>query len=227
VPSFQVTTSPPVPLAPKVAKCAKNVYHRPSNKWNTIKGFDLSRLMEEWMSKLQIRGVLVFAMHQLIGTLGVGMAVGPLAFVSFEILRPLNPRLFVSHNVHVLLTELPYFPMQIVLALWCGWSFSRRFHHRSMLWVWVLPFLILCYAVAAVPTLTPDLVFTSVVMKASGNQSPLFHYFGSGCSVENRCFDQLLVVMPFYASVSYSLGALLARRWGAKNHPARDMGGGD
>jgi hypothetical protein len=178
------------------------------------------------MGKLQIRGALVFAMHQFIGTWGVAMAAVPLAFFSFEILRPLNPHLFASHNVHVLLTELPYFPMQIILALWSGWSFNRRFHHGSMLWVWVLPFLILCYAVVAVPTLTPDQVFTSVVMQAGGNQSAFSHYFGSGCRVEDRCVDQLVITMPFYVSVSYSLGALLAQRLAENIRPERDTSGG-
>jgi hypothetical protein len=184
-------------------------------------------MMEEQMSRLHIKDVLVFATHQLVGTWGVAIAAAPLTFVSFEILRPLNPRLFVSHNAHVLLTELAYFPMQMALALWSGWSFSRRFHHRSMLWVWVLPFLILCYVVAAVPTLTPDLIFTSVLAKANRNQSPLFHYVGPGCRIENRCLDQVLITMPFYASVSYSLGALLARRLGTRVRPARDTGGGE
>jgi hypothetical protein len=175
------------------------------------------------MSGSRLKGVLVFVLHQLIGTWGVAVAAVPLAFISFGILHPLNPRLFVAHNAHVLLTELPYFPMQIVLGLWTGWAFSRRFHHRSMLWVWVLPFLILCYAVIAVPTLAPDLIIKSVIEQSAGSQSPLSHYFGSGCSVKNRCVDQLLITMPFYVSVSYSLGALLARRLGRKTHPAEDI----
>ena len=119
--------------------------------------------------------------------------------------------LFVSYNASILLTELHYFPMQIILALWTGWSFGRRFQHRSMLWVWVLPFLLLCYAVVAIPTLAPDIVFTSVITQATGNHSSLSHYFGSGCLVENGCIDQLIITMPFYVSVFYSLGALLAR----------------
>jgi|HubBroStandDraft_4_1064222.scaffolds.fasta_scaffold04803_6 hypothetical protein len=163
------------------------------------------------MSKVQIRGVLVFAMHQLIGTWGVGIAAAFLVFASFEILRPLSSSLFVSHNASILLTELHYFPMQIILALWTGWSFGRRFQHRAMLWVWVLPLLLLCYAVAAIPTLTPNMAFTSVIMQATGNHSSLSHYFGSGCRVENLCLDQLIITMPFYVSVSYSLGALFGR----------------
>jgi hypothetical protein len=177
------------------------------------------------MSGSRFKGVLVFVMHQLIGTWGVAVAAVPLAFISFEILRPLDPRLFVEHNAHVLLTELPYFPMQVVLALWSGWTFSRRFHHRSMFWIWVLPFLVLCYAVVAVPTLTPDLTIKSVVAQTVGSQSPLSHYFGSGCTVENRCIDQLLITMPFYASVSYSLGALLARRLSWNTYPAPEIAG--
>jgi hypothetical protein len=176
------------------------------------------------MGKVQIKGVLVFAMHQLIGTWGVAIAAAFLVFASFEILRPLSSRLFVSHNAHILLTELHYFPTQIILALWSGWSFGRRFQHQAMLWVWVLPFLLLCYAVAAVPRLTPDIVFTSVIMHATGNHCSLSHYFGSDCHVENGCIDQLIITMPFYVSVFYSLGALLARIYpGRAIYPARDI----
>jgi hypothetical protein len=69
----------------------------------------------------------------------------------------------------------------------------------------------LCYAVVAVPRFTPDIVFTSVIMQATGNHSSLSHYFGTDCHLENGCIDQLIITMPFYVSVFYSLGALLAR----------------
>jgi hypothetical protein len=149
---------------------------------------------------------MVFAMYQLIATFGVAIGAAILTFSSFALLRPLNPRALSFHNASWILTELPYFPVQILLGLWSGWWFGRRSGRRSMLRVWVLPLLILCYALIAVPTLTPEAA-SSVLASAS----PFSHYFGSSCSVRDHCIDQLLVTMPFYASISYSLGALIAR----------------
>jgi hypothetical protein len=109
--------------------------------------------------------------------------------------------LFIDHNVHRLLTDLPYFPFQIILGLWFGWALSRHFRHRSMLWVWILPLALLCFAFADLSTVS-----------SLGFRLRLMHFFAQGCQPENRCVDQLVITMPFYASVSYSLGAFLARR---------------
>lgn len=156
-----------------------------------------------------LRTVLIFTMHQFIATLGVAVAAAFLAVFTFTLLRPLNPHLFASRNAHFITTRLPYFPMQLILGLWSRWSFGRRFQHRSMLWLWVVPLLITSYAVMSLPALMPDP--TSVVV-ARDNQSAVFHYFGRGCTVEDRCEDQLLVTMPLYPSIAYSLGALMARK---------------
>jgi hypothetical protein len=158
--------------------------------------------------QLRAKSILVFAVHQIGATWGVGIGAYALALFLFGILRPLNPGLFGIHNMYHVLSQLPYFPIQILLGFSWGWALSLRFRHRSMLWVWVLPFVILCYAVAEVPTLTPGFTFTSVLQ----NQSPVSHYFGWACRQEDRCIDQLLVTMPFYASAAYSIGALIARR---------------
>ena len=81
-----------------------------------------------------------------------------------------------------------------------------------MLWVWVLPALILCYAMIAEPNISP--VFTSAIVLAERNKSVWSHFFGSGCRADlsDRCSDQLMFTMPFYASAAYWLGALLARK---------------
>jgi hypothetical protein len=157
----------------------------------------------------RVKDVFVFVGHEFMATLGVGISAAFVTDFSFATLRPLGSRLFSSYNASWLVTELPYFPMQIILGLWLGWSFRRRFQHHSMLWVWVLPFLILCYAVIAGPIimLHPD----SIIAQAGGGFSPLSHYFGRGCDPRDLCLDQLMFTMPFYASVAYALGALLAR----------------
>lgn len=169
----------------------------------------------------KLRAVLIFAIHQFIAALGVAVAAAILIPFTFDLLRSVNPRLFTSHNAHFLLTKVPYFPMQIILAFWSGWSFYLRYRHRAMLWVWVLPLLVLCYAVMVFPILMPNQ--TSIIVQAAGSQSALSHYFGRGCSMEVRCEDQLLITMPLYSSVSYSIGALIARKIQRNAHLARDQ----
>jgi hypothetical protein len=76
-----------------------------------------------------------------------------------------------------------------------------------MLWVWVIPAAFLGYSIIALPT----------TAAALASDSRLSHFFGLGCRFEDRCFDQLGATLPFYVSVAYSHGALIARRmrWGA------------
>jgi hypothetical protein len=86
-----------------------------------------------------------------------------------------------------------------------------------MLWVWVIPLAILLYAFIAVPVLMPR--WTSVLERPDTFASRLSHYFGSGCKTSARCLDQLLITMPFYTSVAYSIGVLLARKTSRYIHP--------
>jgi hypothetical protein len=116
--------------------------------------------------------------------------------------------LFTTHNASWLLTGLPYFPAQVCLGVWSGYWLGSRLRHRAMIWVWVLPLIVLSYAVIAIPTMTPSLVPPK--LRAGVGQSRLVHYFGHGCAATDRCTDQLGITMPFYASLSYSLEALLA-----------------
>ena len=60
-----------------------------------------------------------------------------------------------------LVSESPYFPVQIIFALTLGWLLGRVLRHRSMVWVWVLPLAILCYSVATSRVLVPTSVFAS------------------------------------------------------------------
>jgi len=164
--------------------------------------------------KSLMKGVLVFVMHQFIGTIGVGMAAAILVSFSFILLRPLNPHFFTEHEASVLLRDLPYFPAQILCALWSGFWIGRRLNHRSMLWVWVIPLVVLACALLMWPMTPVDL--SSVVEKASASRSVLSHYFGSACKPENMCLDQSVITLPFYAACSYSIGAFVARRVAAK-----------
>src|ERR1700735_4453240 len=77
--------------------------------------------------------LLYFSFHQVIAIRGAGFAafIGVASF--FGMLRPLALRVFTAPHVSWL------FPMQIVMALWCGWTFYRLFGHSSARWVWILP----------------------------------------------------------------------------------------
>jgi hypothetical protein len=101
---------------------------------------------------------------------------------------------------------LPYFPVQIVFALILGWLLGRALRHRSIMWVWVLPLVMLCYSVATYRVLIPTSVLASI------GQSRFSHYFGWRCRPENHCLEQLLITMPFYSCLAYSLGAAFARK---------------
>jgi hypothetical protein len=171
---------------------------------------DGSRALFNWSYK----NILHFVMHQFISTLGVGVAAATGIFFGFDLMRIVNSDLFSSDNAQRVISRTPYFPAQILIACSWGWILGRRLKHRSMLWVWVVPLLILVYAVSENVSLTPH--FTSAL--AITDHSALSRYFGFGCRVEDRCIDQLTITMPFYASAAYSLGAFLQRqvRWGAR-----------
>lgn len=151
--------------------------------------------------------LLIFLVHQLIITAGIGVLVTSLAFSLLQILRAI-PWQYPEQVWYQIFAYRPYFPVQIVTGFYFGWLLARRFGHRAMVWVWILRALILCYAVVAIPTLTPET--TSSLLWSGTNQSWLTHYFGWGCRMKDRCFDQVLVTQPFYTATAYTIGARLA-----------------
>lgn len=150
------------------------------------------------------RSVLAFVGHQFLGTWGVAFFAYYLGSSIFELLNLLGGH-YSMRGLHWILTETPFFPLQITLGFYFGWALCRRLLHRSMVWVWIIPAMILCYALVAIPTLTPHT--TSVLVRGSGRLS---HYFGWGCQPKDGCLDQLLITMPFYVATAYSVGAWLA-----------------
>jgi hypothetical protein len=156
--------------------------------------------------------VPIFVMHQFVGTWGVALFAYYVGSAVFQLLAMINPS-YSMRPLHWILTETPFFPVQIILGLYLGWLLARRLKHRQMVWVWIIPGLILGYAVIAVPNLSP--VPTSVLAHSGGTFS---HYFGWGCQPKDQCLDQLLVTMPFYAATAYSIGARLAFT-SAASHP--------
>lgn len=155
------------------------------------------------------RSFASFAFHQFLSTYGIGFSAPYLVASVFDVIQ-LFGKQYSAHLLFFLLTGTPYFPIQIFLGLLVGYLLSRHFRHRVMVWVWIIPLVVLVYALAAVPTLTPSL--TPTRYQAGVGESRFAHYFGWGCQPVNRCLDQVDITLPFYVAVSYSLGALIARK---------------
>jgi hypothetical protein len=131
--------------------------------------------MNRVLTKPRLKSGLIFLMHQVISTGGVFVFASILSTTVFEILGQIGLPVQMRF-VHWILTETPYFPVQIGLGFFWGWLLGIRFRHRSKVWVWVVPGLLLSYVVVAVRTITPDL--TSVPGQSA---NPFSHYFGWGC----------------------------------------------
>jgi len=150
-------------------------------------------------SESRMPRVLVFLIHQFIGTIGVLAAAPFLVGLGFDLSRLFGHPVSIR-RLHWILTETPYFPTQVALAVLLGCLVGRYLRHKSALWIWVLPLLILVAAFVVRPTVT-SLTFAS----------RLSHFFGWACRPEERCFDQLAFTLPLYSAVSYSIGATVGR----------------
>jgi hypothetical protein len=165
--------------------------------------------IERSATKSLTKSGLIFGLHQFIGMYGIPYTA-PLVFsLAFKFLF-LFGHIYPRKTFYSTVSELPYFPVQIIFALILGWLLGRALRHRLMVWVWVLPFAILGYSVLTATVVIPD--WTSVLARPGVGQSWFSHYFGWGCQPAAHCLDQLLITMPFYSSLAYSMGAFLARR---------------
>ena len=159
-------------------------------------------------------GLALFIAHQFVAMIGVIVAA---PYVANFLRNFLSVFGWAGQKSQVswILTETPYFPVQILLALSLGWLVGRHFRHRSMLWVWVLPFAALCAVVIAFPA-TGQLALSQYGNLSSASR--FSHFFGWGCQPRNRCLDQVVITLPFYTAIAYSLGAVLARRVGSVDY---------
>jgi len=150
---------------------------------------------------------LIFAGHQILATEGVIWLTILGTFLLTGSIGQMNEAWAHSafmRGIHLILSNTPFFPIQIAVGAYLGWKLYNRLGHRSILWVWILPGALLTYAVIAIPTFSP--------WSTSPETGPLSHYFGWGCQADYRCYDQMTFTQPFYTSVAYSLGALWAAR---------------
>jgi hypothetical protein len=169
----------------------------------------ISSVLRKQFRESRLKSVLVFVMHQFIGTWGTAFVAYFLGASRRDLLVQLgwHPSM---RSFYWILSETPYYPVQIVLGLYFGVLLGRRLHHFSMVWVWVLPLVLLFLAVGTNFTLIPE--WTSVLERFGTGQSRWSHYFGWGCRPSNHCLDQLEITMPFYVAVAYSIGGLSAQK---------------
>ena len=147
---------------------------------------------------------LWFLIHFFIGAIGVPIAAAVLAY---SVLLPLH-EFFPSigeRTVHWILTETPYFPLQILVGFLWGFLISRRYRHVAMLWTWAVPALAISLALLFAP-LRPVIVSGVEITKVE-------HFFGWSCLPQNHCFEQVALTMPFYSATAYAVGAFLARNF--------------
>ncbi len=162
--------------------------------------------IERFRTKPLTKSALTFGLHQFIGMYGIPYTAPVVFSLVFKFLFLFGHN-FPRRTFYSIVSELPYFPVQIIFAFILGWLLGRALRHRSIVWVWVLPLAILCYSLVTASVLIP----TSVLTRPGVLQSRLSYYLGWGCRPADHCFDQLLITMPFYSSLAYSLGAFLAR----------------
>ena len=147
-----------------------------------------------------------FVIQEIISTAGVvllGIIVSAiLAALTASFTKNTSGGNFVDQMVDQPIFERvgqPYYLMLLLAGFTLG-ALGRRFSRtREAAWVWVLPFCILLWN-----------IFT---WKTGGYgaywQGVWDNYFGSDCG-GSECLYEFLVTVPFYTSLTYSLGWLIS-----------------
>lgn len=156
-----------------------------------------------------LRSLLRFSLHQFVGTLGTAFLTA-LALLSVAEALQIFRVASSMRWAHWILTETPYYPLQILVAFYLGWVMWKRFPTQLASFVWVLPFLLFSFAFAAGTMFSPPP--NSVLFLPHDEPSRFSHWFGWGCRPAAHCLDQLVLTVPLYVSVAYSIAARLARR---------------
>ena len=105
---------------------------------------------------------LTFGLHQFIGMYGIPVTAPFVFGLGFKFLLVFGHS-YPRKSFYSMVSETPYFPVQITFALLLGWLLGRALRHRSMVWVWVLPFAILWYSILTATVLIPE--WTSVLAR--------------------------------------------------------------
>ena len=163
------------------------------------------------------RGLRIFLIHQSLAAWGPVLVAPAIVILLGELGWHFGIRTYLP-QAQWLLYGSPFFPTQIALALFVGWTLGGTLPHRAMLWVWVLPLVALCLAFIRIPLLPApspasivfppvnDLTVTQIV--SLGFASRLSHFLGQGAGLQP--YNQVVATLPLYSAAAYSLGAWLA-----------------
>ncbi len=168
----------------------------------------METLSEAQPRESRIAGALAFLMHQVIATCVIFLSANAAIGVAADIPRIIGIR--IHHAFIASVTRPPYFPAQSLWAFFLGWSLSGFLRHRTMLWVWVVPSVVLGYLYVQFPN-CPVLLSRNACLDSP---SAYTNFFGQNCIPGRSCVYQLFITYPFLAATAYSLGALMARRMG-------------
>jgi hypothetical protein len=148
-----------------------------------------------------MRNILTFLLHQFLSTAALFVGSPIIVFSITAVLHVWRPEI-TSHTASRVLTTIPEFPIQTMLAFLFGFWLFKWTGQKAALWVWVIP---------AIGMLIL-LVHGPVAEYGLHNGANVFsHFFGNGCKPGDRCLDQIIFTLPFCTSVAYSLGAAFAR----------------
>jgi len=139
-------------------------------------------------------------MHQFLSTYAVIVGSAIIVFSVTSVLHIWRPELD-NHMASRVLTTIPEFPIQTVLAFLFGFWLMKWTGPKVALWVWVLPAIVML------------IMFIHGPVAGYGFHSGanvFGHFFGSGCKPRDRCLDQIVFTLPFCTAVGYSLGAAFA-----------------
>jgi hypothetical protein len=159
--------------------------------------------------KSVVSRALILVVHQVLATLGVVLWAGVLA-ASVLTVPQLWGQVFHTTDLRRVLLASPFYPFQIIVGLLWGWLVWRQFQHRAMLWVWVFPFITLTLGILDDLTRTSNLYPGAIGLDF---RITMMRFFGSACRLEDHCFSQIGMTLPFYSGLSYAAGAWLALRF--------------
>jgi hypothetical protein len=132
------------------------------------------------------KATALFILHQLLSTAGLLFLAQVLTFTAVGAAR-----------ARPILLTIPYFPVQITLAVVTGALLRICFKHRAMEWVWILPLALL--SIGFLETPLPFLARVGL-------------FFGTDCKLYNHCFVQTGLTAPFYTAAAYSISAFLTSK---------------
>jgi hypothetical protein len=141
--------------------------------------------------------ILIFGLHQLFCPYVLLALSAFLTFAATPLVHLFGTPA-TTRTAHWVLTETPYFPVQITLGLISGFVIGRFRRIPFTTWMWAIPFLVLIAALIFKP-LQPG-------------QARLDHFFGWGGLPPHRQYDEIAITLPFYISAAYALAAQLSSR---------------